>query len=142
MEEENAPRATWRTAVVTTIHRGGDGEVRSATVRTAEGNLLTRPINLLYPLEITEEEMNEGGRRSPTPSDSLKEVGDPNLERESAYSTQILTSKGKCPEQKGERTPSISITETSRLKTMNKSKIPFVLFLTLLCCLSSVTALI
>ena len=46
----------------TRIHRstisGEDGLVRSVTLRTANGNLISRPIENLYPLEVLAEEDN------------------------------------------------------------------------------------
>ena len=38
------------------LHQGKDGLVRSVTLRTAKGNLISRPIEKLYPLEVLREE--------------------------------------------------------------------------------------
>ena len=40
------------------LHQGKDGLVRSVTLRTTKGNLLSRPIEKLYPLEVLAEEDN------------------------------------------------------------------------------------
>ena len=50
---DDAPRVTWRLAVIEDLIVGGDGLVRAATIRT--GNRITnRPITKLYPLELNE----------------------------------------------------------------------------------------
>uniref|UniRef100_A0A1I7VP80 Reverse transcriptase domain-containing protein n=1 Tax=Loa loa TaxID=7209 RepID=A0A1I7VP80_LOALO len=36
-----------------------DGNIRSATVKTSSGKLLNRPINVLYPMEVNEEDSDE-----------------------------------------------------------------------------------
>ena len=38
------------------LHRGKDGLVRSVTLRTGRGNQISRPIEKLYPLEVSAEE--------------------------------------------------------------------------------------
>ncbi|XP_045023523.1 uncharacterized protein LOC123467803 [Daphnia magna] len=48
-------RYSWKLAVVENVIRGADGKVRAADVRTANGKT-NRPINKLYPLELSEEE--------------------------------------------------------------------------------------
>ena len=40
------------------LHQGKDGFVRSVTLRIAKGNLISRPIERLYPLEVLAEEDN------------------------------------------------------------------------------------
>ena len=47
------PRSSWKLAVVEEVIRGGDGLVRAAHIRTSTG-YSKRPVNELYPLEITE----------------------------------------------------------------------------------------
>ena len=55
---DNIPRINaWKLGVVTEIFEGWDGLVRSFYLRTASGHL-RRPIEKLYPLEVTEELMN------------------------------------------------------------------------------------
>ena len=49
------PRSTWRLAVVKALHRGHDGLVRAADIRTSTGET-SRPIAKLYPLEVSEGE--------------------------------------------------------------------------------------
>ena len=46
------PRSSWKLAVVEEVIRGGDGLFRAAHIRTSTGST-NRPVNKLYPLEIT-----------------------------------------------------------------------------------------
>lgn len=46
------PRSSWKLAVVEEVIRGGDGLVRAAHIHTSTGST-NRPVNKLYPLEIT-----------------------------------------------------------------------------------------
>ena len=51
-------RNQWKLGVIIQLHQGKDGLVRSVTLRTAKGNLISRPIEKLYPLEVLAEEDN------------------------------------------------------------------------------------
>ncbi|XP_074657129.1 uncharacterized protein LOC141910297 [Tubulanus polymorphus] len=51
IHDENVPRLRWKLGIIQKLHRGSDGLVRSATVKTATG-VTSRPISRLYPLEI------------------------------------------------------------------------------------------
>ena len=52
---DDTPRTMWKIAVVKDLVTGGDGLVRAATLRTANGTT-NRPITKLYPLELNETE--------------------------------------------------------------------------------------
>ena len=54
--KENSPRGTWKLAMIEEIITSKDNEVhvRAATIRTATGKLLNRPLNFLCPLECAE----------------------------------------------------------------------------------------
>ena len=52
------PRNQWKLGVIIQLHQGKDGLVRSVTLRTAKGNLISRPIEKLYHLEVLAEEDN------------------------------------------------------------------------------------
>ena len=56
---EDSPKLTWMIGKVEDLTQGGDGLVRSATIRTKNG-LTNRPIVKLYPLEINSNSDNEG----------------------------------------------------------------------------------
>ena len=59
--KESSPRGTWKLAMIEDIITSKDNEVRAATIRTATGKLLNRPLNFLCPLECAEvkQESNE-----------------------------------------------------------------------------------
>ena len=54
---DDSQRVNWKLGVVTDIVRGNDGLIRSAHGRTRTGET-TRPIVIVYPLEVTNSEMN------------------------------------------------------------------------------------
>ncbi|XP_046632893.1 uncharacterized protein LOC124312397 [Daphnia pulicaria] len=51
--QSESKRANWKLAIIESINRGGDGQVRSAELKTATGRT-SRPINKLYPVEVSE----------------------------------------------------------------------------------------
>ncbi|GFQ86184.1 integrase catalytic domain-containing protein [Trichonephila clavata] len=53
--EEKVPRQLWRLGRIIEIHKGRDGKVRSATIKTSTG-IIKRPVQLLYNLEIVPNE--------------------------------------------------------------------------------------
>ena len=50
---DNTPRSQWRLGVITELHPGKDGFVRAVTLKTGNGNMLSRPIERLYPIEVS-----------------------------------------------------------------------------------------
>lgn len=55
IREDNLKRLEWPLAVVTELHPGSDGIVRSATLKTAKGQVVTRAVQRLHNLEICDE---------------------------------------------------------------------------------------
>ena len=53
---DETPRNQWKLGVIIQLHQGKDELVCSVTLRTAKGNLISRPIEKLYPLEVLAEE--------------------------------------------------------------------------------------
>ena len=64
------PRGCWKLAKVISLVSSRDGHKRSAKVRISSGRVLGRPLNLLYPLEISETCENKN-TESVTPSDNV-----------------------------------------------------------------------
>lgn len=54
---DETPRTQWKLEVIIQLHWGKDGLVRSVTLRK-KGNLISRPIEKLYPLEVLAQEDN------------------------------------------------------------------------------------
>jgi len=50
---DNTPRNKWKLGVINTLLPGKDGTVRAVKLRTSNGKELTRPLEKLYPLEIS-----------------------------------------------------------------------------------------
>ena len=60
LQDENSPkRSTWKMAIVEGLIKGADNEIRGAKVREArykgKSEVLSRPIQKLFPLEIQNE---------------------------------------------------------------------------------------
>ena len=56
--EKHQPRHLWKLGRIVDLIRGNDNVVRGAKVKFgASGNIITRPLNLLYPLEVREKPM-------------------------------------------------------------------------------------
>nr|XP_033949987.1 uncharacterized protein LOC117454852 [Pseudochaenichthys georgianus] len=51
--EDKTPRQNWKMGRITDLFPGRDGLIRSCVVRTSTGSLLRRPVQLIYPLEIS-----------------------------------------------------------------------------------------
>uniref|UniRef100_A0A914WWH6 Integrase catalytic domain-containing protein n=1 Tax=Plectus sambesii TaxID=2011161 RepID=A0A914WWH6_9BILA len=56
IKEEGTPRGIWKLGKIIELKKGRDGETRSAKVILPNKTIINRPINLLYPLEISEEQ--------------------------------------------------------------------------------------
>lgn len=54
LRETMIPRQLWKMGRVTQVFPGRDGNVRSCKLKLPGGNIVKRPIQLLYPLEITQ----------------------------------------------------------------------------------------
>ena len=63
IEENKIRRNNWKIGIVTEINKSKDGNIRSAVVKTlsdtGKPSLLTRPVNKLYPLEQSCENVND-----------------------------------------------------------------------------------
>ena len=51
--KENLSRGAWRLGKIIKLIESEDGQIRVATLLLPTRNTVNRPINLLYPLEIT-----------------------------------------------------------------------------------------
>ncbi|VDM14678.1 unnamed protein product [Wuchereria bancrofti] len=54
LDEPDTPRGLWKLAKIRELKKGKDGAVRAVVIEMASGRLLTKPINVLYPLEVEE----------------------------------------------------------------------------------------
>lgn len=50
--KDDLPRSTWKLGRIVKLISSIDKEVRSAKVQVSSGHILGRPLNLLYPLEV------------------------------------------------------------------------------------------
>jgi hypothetical protein len=46
------PRHMWKRALIEQLTEGRDGMIRTVVLRTPEGNKISRPIQLVIPLEV------------------------------------------------------------------------------------------
>lgn len=51
--DQASPRIHWKLAVVNKAFVGRDGKVRSCEIRCGDGKVFRRPVQLLYPLELS-----------------------------------------------------------------------------------------
>ena len=56
VHDANAKRLMWTTGVVKERLKGRDGIVRSVKLKTPNGNIITRAIQCLYPIELQEDQ--------------------------------------------------------------------------------------
>ena len=56
--KEGLPRGKWKLGRIEELIISNDGETRAAKIRTAHGHVLKRPLNLLYPMELSTFEPN------------------------------------------------------------------------------------
>ncbi|XP_055906234.1 uncharacterized protein LOC129941590 isoform X1 [Eupeodes corollae] len=59
VEDSSLPRPLWHLAVIQTVFPGRDGKIRACEIRLSSGSILRRPIQLLYPLEISNSSWRE-----------------------------------------------------------------------------------
>ncbi|XP_049813599.1 uncharacterized protein LOC126260317 [Schistocerca nitens] len=52
LQENVRPRHMWRKARIEDLHEGRDGKIRTVTLRTSEGSIISRPVQLVIPLEV------------------------------------------------------------------------------------------
>ncbi|KHN87664.1 hypothetical protein Tcan_01278, partial [Toxocara canis] len=54
--EEGLPRAEWKLGKIEKVHKDYNGKTKAADIRMPNGHVLKRPVNMLHPLEVSEEE--------------------------------------------------------------------------------------
>jgi hypothetical protein len=62
LQEEVLPRHLWKRARIEELRQGRDGNIRTIVLRTPDGTPLTRPVQLVIPLEIDQGGENVGDR--------------------------------------------------------------------------------
>ena len=62
---DTTPRNQWKIGVVTSLHTGKDGLARSVSLRVPSGKELSRPIEKLYPWEMSDIPTNKNIEKAP-----------------------------------------------------------------------------
>ena len=52
--KEDIPRGQWKMGKLIKLQNSQDGKVQSAEVQTSSGKVLRRPLNLLFPVEVSQ----------------------------------------------------------------------------------------
>ncbi|VDM98553.1 unnamed protein product, partial [Onchocerca ochengi] len=73
INEPEIPRGMWKLAKIKEIKRGRDGQIRNVIIELPHGKLLDRPVNLLYPLEVDDNEIKETNQQS-TPEIAIQHL--------------------------------------------------------------------
>ena len=76
--KDNNTRVLWKLALVTEVHRGRDGHIRTVSIRTASGNYVKRPVRLLFPIEcnsrIDSSEVGNSAKDKSLPKPSARQA--------------------------------------------------------------------
>ena len=72
--KEKLPRGQWRVGRIIELIKGRDQLVRSAKVRMTLKKVLTRALNMLYPIECPDHEMLTDANTVDVPSDDTKKT--------------------------------------------------------------------
>ena len=128
---DDQPRGQWRLAIVQRLLRGIDGEVRSASVKTqskkGRSQILKRPIQKLYPLEVRSSEMTSQkeitsqqemtSQREFTSQEitSQREITSQEMTSQSESNTQVSHTK-ECPDRVMERPPKRQAAQEARVR--------------------------
>ena len=64
--KDNVPRGCWKIGKILSLAKSNDGHIRSGKVALSSGRVMRRPINLLYPLELSS--CNDSEDNSSNPS--------------------------------------------------------------------------
>ncbi|EPB68549.1 hypothetical protein ANCCEY_12361 [Ancylostoma ceylanicum] len=59
--DDEKPRTQWKMGIIIHVHSDTDGNVRSVDARSPNGNIVTRSINMLIPLELAVSNDSENG---------------------------------------------------------------------------------
>ena len=52
--KDDVPRGQWKMGKLTRLRKSQDGNIRSAELQTTTGKMMNRPLNLLFPLEVSQ----------------------------------------------------------------------------------------
>lgn len=105
---DDVPRMMWKIAVVNDLVIGGDGLVRAATLRTANGTT-NRPITKLYPLELNDSESADVVEKQECPADDTEK-------QECPTSTTTVNSPAETrPKRRSAKTATVRMKEWARV---------------------------
>ncbi|MCP9257853.1 Integrase core domain containing protein [Dirofilaria immitis] len=88
VNEPHIPRGMWKLAKINKLNKSSDENVRSVQIELPFGKLLNRPVNMLYPLEVKQEDQ---------PEESVTELMDAKDEEPIARRTRSSTKELRTP---------------------------------------------
>ena len=74
IHEDHVPRQRWSLGRVAELLPGNDGQIRSAKLQTSNGNIITRPLYKLYPLESVNSRYQKDDNSSLLPLEEIEEA--------------------------------------------------------------------
>jgi hypothetical protein len=105
VHDDHLPRGLWKLGKIREVLMGRDGQIRGAVVKVARRNqqhvLLRRPIQLLYPLEVRDDQAEAVARAD---KDELEEVEQVDEEEQSEEVNENVRVRPKSCFQEGRRT--------------------------------------
>uniref|UniRef100_A0A914X7S0 Integrase catalytic domain-containing protein n=1 Tax=Plectus sambesii TaxID=2011161 RepID=A0A914X7S0_9BILA len=93
LKEEGAPRGVWKLGKIVDVTQGRGNEIRSAKIQLPNQSFLKRPINLLYPLELSDETALESVTASVVEKEETQEKRKEENQKELRRNHQILHAK-------------------------------------------------
>jgi hypothetical protein len=88
--KQNLPRSVWKLGTIDELHFSKDGLVRSAIVRLSTGKKITRPINLLVPIEVgSNDEVGDNICRTTGQDQSGATVSKPSCDAKTARANRL-----------------------------------------------------
>lgn len=72
--KDELPRGTWKLGTISEFIVSHDGKYRSAKVKLATGNVINRPLNHLYPIEVARDKIPDKPMQQNSADDNMSDT--------------------------------------------------------------------